>query len=91
MPKVCLTDKQRAAARYNARAQRIADGLAIYKRRHGLRNRDISAALGIRPESVARILKADRTLRLDMETMFRLEEIANDVPSGEEEQRRSAV
>ena len=51
MPKVNLTAEQRKAARYNAMAQRIADGLAVYKRRHAMRNRDVSAALGIRRES----------------------------------------
>lgn len=81
MPKVNLTAEQRKAARYNAMAQCIADGLAVYKRRHAMRNRDVSATLGIRPESVARILKGDRTLRLDMETYFRLEDMAKEVPN----------
>lgn len=87
MPKVNLTAEQRKAARYNAMAQRIADGLAVYKRRHAMRNRDVSATLGIRPESVARILKGDRTLRLDMETYFKLEDMAKEVPHCEPNQQ----
>ncbi len=47
MPKVYLTADQRLAARYDAMAQRLADGLAVYKCRNRLRNRDIGRALGI--------------------------------------------
>ena len=47
MPKVYLTADQRLAARYDAMAQRLADGLAVYKCRNRLRNR--LPAFGRRP------------------------------------------
>ena len=52
MPKVYLTADQRLAARYDAMAQRLADGLAVYKCRNRLRNRDIGRALGDRKSVV---------------------------------------
>lgn len=47
MGRICLTDAQRAAARYKDRANRLADGLAVYKRRHKLTNLQIAKATGL--------------------------------------------
>lgn len=76
MPKVYLTAEQRQAASYDARAQRLAEGLAVFKVRQHLRNRDIGRTLGIRDETVARLLDGDRTVRMTMEQMWKLEDIA---------------
>ena len=76
MPRVYLTAEQRETARYDARAQRIAEGLAVFKVRQHLRNREIGRTLGIRDETVARLLDGDRTVRMTMEQMWKLEDIA---------------
>lgn len=76
MPKVALTAEQREKNRYDARARRLADGLAVFKCRNHLTNRNIGRTLGIRDETVARLLDGDRTVRLSMEVLFKLEEIA---------------
>ena len=81
MPKVYLTADQRLAARYDAMAQRLAD----YKCRNRLRNRDIGRALGIRDETVSRLLGGDRTVRLNMETLFKLEDMAKEVSYHEQD------
>ena len=49
MPKVYLTADQRLAARYDAMAQRLADGLAVYKCRNRLRNRAAPWVSGTKP------------------------------------------
>ena len=85
MPKVYLTADQRLAARYDAMAQRLADGLAVYKCRNRLRNRAIGRALGIRDETVSRLLGGDRTVRLNMETLFKLEDMAKEVSYHEQD------
>lgn len=85
MPKVYLTADQRLAARYDAMAQRLADGLSVYKCRNRLRNRDIGRALGIRDETVSRLLGGDRTVRLNMETLFKLEDMAKEVSYHEQD------
>ena len=62
MPKVYLTADQRLAARYDAMAQRLADGL-----------------------TVSRLLGGDRTVRLNMETLFKLEDMAKEVSYHEQD------
>lgn len=76
MPKVTLTAAQREASRRDGLARRMADGLAVYKNRQSATNRQLAAELGIRLESVARILKADRTVRMDLDTFLKLSSIA---------------
>ena len=76
MPKVYLTAEQRRAAKYDRQARCLAEGLALFKIRNHLRNRDIGRTLGIRDETVARLLDGDKTVRMSMETLFKLEEIA---------------
>lgn len=75
MPRVCLTAEQRQAARYDARARKLGDGLAVFKVRNHLRNRDIGRTLCIRDETVARLLDGDRTVRLPLETLWKLEDL----------------
>ena len=62
--------------RLQERAERLADGLAIYKRRHRLNNYALARAVGIGHETVSRLMAADRTVRLPLETAWRLEQIA---------------
>ena len=76
MGRICLTDAQRAAARYKDRANRLADDLAVYKRRHKLTNLQIAKATGLGHMTVARLLDADVTVRLSLETYWKLEEMA---------------
>ena len=71
-------------------AQRLADGLAVYKCRNRLRNRDIGRALGIRDETVSRLLGGDRTVRLNMETLFKLEDMAKEVSYHEQDPKCAA-
>ena len=79
MPKVYLTADQRLAARYDAMAS------YQFKCRNRLRNRDIGRALGIRDETVSRLLGGDRTVRLNMETLFKLEDMAKEVSYHEQD------
>ena len=79
MPRVYLTAEQRETARYDARAQRIAEGLAVFKVRQHLRNRDIGRTLGIRDETISRIINGDRTVRLPIEVLWRIEDMARTV------------
>ena len=53
----------------------MADRLAVYKNRHSLSNKAIAADLGIRLETVARLLAADSTVRMPLATVWRLEEM----------------
>lgn len=76
MPRVALTQAQREEQRLQDRAERLADGLAIYKRRHRLNNYALARAVGIGHETVSRLMAADRTVRLPLETAWRLEQIA---------------
>ena len=76
MPKVYLTAEQRQQARYDAKAQLLAEALAVFKVRQHLHNKDIARTLGIRDTTVARLLDGDRTVRMTMEQMWKLEDIA---------------
>lgn len=76
MPKVYLTAEQRQQARYDARAQQLAEALAMFKFHQHLHNKDIARTLGIRDTTVARLLDGDRTVRMTMEQMWKLEDIA---------------
>ena len=75
MTRVALTAAQREAAKGAAQAQAMADRLAVYKNRHSLSNKAIAADLGIRLETVARLLAADSTVRMPLATVWRLEEM----------------
>ena len=75
MPKAYITNAQRIEARYAARAQALADGLAAYKNRKGCSLIEMGRALGIGHVSVA----GDRTIRLPMETIWRLEDLARKI------------
>lgn len=76
MPRTYLTAEQRLSARYDKRARLLGDKLAVFKARQHLTNREIGRTLGIRDETVARLLDGDRTVRMTMEQMWKLEDIA---------------
>lgn len=76
MPRVCLTEAQRAAARYKDRINRLADGLTVYKRRNGKTNEDIARATGVGTVAIGRLMAGDTTVRMPLETYWRLEELA---------------
>ena len=76
MPRVCLTEAQRAAARYKDRINRLADGLTVYKRRSGKTNEDIARATGVGTVAIGRLISGDITVRMPLETYWRLEELA---------------
>lgn len=76
MPSVALTAAQREEKRMAARAARLSDGLAAFKNREHLSNKDVGKALGICDRVVARILDADITVRLPIKSIWKLEEIA---------------
>ena len=75
MPKVTLTPAQREAAKRADQARDMADRLAVYKNRRSLTNKQIASDLGIRLETVARLLSADSTVRMPLATYWKLEEI----------------
>lgn len=79
MPKVALTAEQRLAARYDKRARLLGDNLAVFKIRQHLTNREISRTLGIRDETISRIINGDRTVRLPIEVLWRIEDMARTV------------
>ena len=76
MPRVCLTEAQRAAARYKDRINRLADGLTVYKRRSGKTNQDIARATGVGTVAIGRLMAGDTTVRMPLEAYWRLEEMA---------------
>lgn len=75
MPRVSLTPAQREAAKRADQARDMADRLAVYKNRRALTNKDIASELGIRLETVGRLLAADSTVRMPLATVWRLEEM----------------
>lgn len=75
MPRVTLTAAQREAAKRADQARDMADRLAVYKNRRALTNKDIASELGIRLETVGRLLAADSTVRMPLATVWRLEEM----------------
>lgn len=70
-----LTPAKREAEKRIKQARDMADRLAVYKNRHSLSNKAIAADLGIRLETVARLLSADSTVRMPLATVWRLEEM----------------
>ena len=70
-----MTPAQREAAKRADQARDMADRLAVYKNRHSLSNKAIAADLGIRLETVARLLAADSTVRMPLATFWKLEEM----------------
>ena len=79
MPRVYLTAEQRLSARYDKRARLLGDNLAVFKIRQHLTNREISRTLGIRDEAISRIINGDRTVRLPIEVLWRIEDMARTV------------
>ena len=75
MPRVALTPAQREAAKRTDQARDMADRLAVYKNRRSLTNKQIASDLGVRLETVARLLSADSTVRMPLATYWKLEEI----------------
>lgn len=75
MPRTYLTAEQRLAARYDNRARLLGDKLAVFKIRQHLTNREIGRTLGIRDETISRIINGDRTVRLPMEVLWRIEDM----------------
>lgn len=79
MPRTYLTAEQRLSARYDKRARLLGDKLAVFKIRQHLTNREISRTLGIRDEAISRIINGDRTVRLPIEVLWRIEDMARTV------------
>ena len=79
MPRTYLTAEQRLSARYDKRARLLGDKLAVFKIRQHLTNREISRTLGIRDETISRIINGDRTVRLPIEVLWRIEDMARTV------------
>lgn len=75
MPRTYLTAEQRLAARYDKRARLLGDKLAVFKARQHLTNREIGRTLGIRDETISRIINGDRTVRLPLEVLWRIEDM----------------
>ncbi len=75
MPRVALTPAQREEEKRGEEEREMEDRLAVYKNRHSLSNKAIAADLGIRLETVARLLAADSTVRMPLATVWRLEEM----------------
>ena len=75
MPRTYLTAEQRLAARYDKRARLLGDKLAVFKVRQHLTNREIGRTLGIRDETISRIINGDRTVRLPIEVLWRIEDM----------------
>lgn len=75
MPRTYLTAEQRLSARYDKRARLLGDKLAVFKARQHLTNREISRTLGIRDETISRIINGDRTVRLPIEVLWRIEDM----------------
>lgn len=74
-----VTPEQRLASRYDKRARLLGDKLAVFKARQHLTNREISRTLGIRDETISRIINGDRTVRLPIEVLWRIEDMARTV------------
>ncbi len=79
MPRTYLTAEQRLSARYDKRARLLGDKLAVFKARQHLTNREIGRTLGIRDETISRIINGDRTVRLPIEVLWRIEDMARTV------------
>lgn len=56
MPKISLTAAQKQAARSERQRRKVADGLSVWKNRNRMTNEAMGSALGVSPESVARLL-----------------------------------
>lgn len=74
-PRIFRTSEQRLSARYDKRARLLGDKLAIFKARQHLTNREIGRTLGIRDETISRIINGDRTVRLPLEVLWRIEDM----------------
>lgn len=70
-----VTPEQRLSARYDKRARLLGDRLAVFKARQHLTNREIGRTLGIRDETISRIINGDRTVRLPLEVLWRIEDM----------------
>ena len=62
----------------NYRYERLIDGLEAFKAKHHLTNREISKALRMSDHTLSRLIAGDKTVRLPIETVWRLELISKD-------------
>lgn len=75
MGRVLLTDEQKAKARFDAKSQLLADGLAAFKNRNHLTNRQISDGFGMCHTTITKLLEGD-DVKLPIKTVWRVLEIA---------------
>lgn len=85
MPRVALTAAQRERQALEARARWLANGLAAYKRQEHLTLKAVGKALCMNDRTVSRILDEDYTVRIPIETLWRLEAIARRMMTAEKE------
>lgn len=85
MPKVALTAAQREQQALRARARWLANGLAAYKRQEHLTVKAVGKALSLNDRAVSRILGEDYTVRIPIETLWKLEAIARRMMKAEGE------
>lgn len=76
MPRVALTEDQRRQQRYADQSGKLADGLAVFKRRTGKTNKDLAAELGMGNVTVGKLLHADTKVAIPISTVFRLLDMA---------------
>lgn len=62
----------------NTRYERLINGLEAFKAKHHLANREISKALGMSDHTLSRLIAEDKSVRLPIETVWRLERIARE-------------
>lgn len=62
----------------NTRYERLINGLEAFKTKHHLSNREISKALGMSDHTLSRLIAGDKTVRLPIETVWRLELISKE-------------
>lgn len=62
----------------NTRYERLIDGLEAFKTKRHLNNREISRELGISDNTLSKLIAGDKTVRLPIETVWRLEIISKE-------------
>lgn len=75
MPKVALTETQRRQQRYARKSAALADGLAAFKRRERLTDKQIGAAIGMSDKSIVKLLE-EKPVMMTPETFWALLEVA---------------
>lgn len=61
-----------------SRIELLADGLEAFKAREHLSNRDIGRALGISDNTVSRLIDGDTSVKLPVDTLWKIELIAKE-------------